>query len=115
MSQSTCTNAHHLNDVTHIKLHCYNASGGETHYCWTQPYHAVHCKVVVLGLQLEHMLMVGSYLSVGCQEQAFIMDDPIEHLLRGKIEGINCEIYWNIVLCYTSIHFHKETTLYQRK
>jgi len=67
---------------------------------WTQSYHAVHCKVVVLGLQLQHMLMFGSYLCVGCQEQAFIMDNPIKHLLKGKNGNYGL---WNIYLYALSL------------
>ena len=46
----------------------------------TASYHAVHCKVVVLGLQLNSMLVVPSNLCVAGEEKPLVVHDPVEHL-----------------------------------
>lgn len=43
-------------------------------------YHAVHSKVVVLGLQLYSMLVVPSDLRVTGEKKPFVVHDPVEHL-----------------------------------
>lgn len=49
-------------------------------------YHAVHCKVVVLGLQLDGMLVVPSDLCVTGEKKPLVVHDPIEHLYTGPRE-----------------------------
>ena len=44
------------------------------------PYHAVHSKVVVLGLQLHGVGVIVPYLRVAGQEQALVVHDPVKHL-----------------------------------
>lgn len=46
----------------------------------TTSYHAVHCKVVVLGLQLDGMLVVPSDLRVTGEKKPLVVHDPVEHL-----------------------------------
>lgn len=46
----------------------------------TASYHAVHSKVVVLGLQLDSMLVVPSDLCVTGEEKPLVVHDPVEHL-----------------------------------
>lgn len=46
----------------------------------TVTYHTVHSKVVVLGLQLNGMLVVPSNLSVTGEEEPLVVHDPIKHL-----------------------------------
>lgn len=46
----------------------------------TSSYHAVHCEVVMLGLQLNSMLVVPSNLSVTGEEKPLVVHDPVEHL-----------------------------------
>lgn len=46
----------------------------------TASYHAIHSKVVVLGLQLHSMLVVRSDLCVTGEEKPLVVHDPIEHL-----------------------------------
>lgn len=43
-------------------------------------YHAVHCKMVVLGLQLDGMLVVPSDLCVTGEKKPLVVHDPVEHL-----------------------------------
>lgn len=43
-------------------------------------YHAVHGKVVVLGLQLHGVGVVVANFCVACQEQTLIVHDPVKHL-----------------------------------
>lgn len=50
----------------------------------TKSYHAVHGKVVVLGLQLDSMLVVPSDLRVTGEKKAFVVHDPVEHLWGGN-------------------------------
>lgn len=54
-------------------------------------YHAVHGKVVVLGLQLHSVGVVVADLRVACQEQTLVVHDPVEHLRQTdrKIGQIN--------------------------
>lgn len=47
-------------------------------------YHAVHGKVVVLGLQLDGMLVVPSDLCVTGEKKPLVVHDPIEHLRTGE-------------------------------
>lgn len=46
----------------------------------TMSYHAVHRKMVVLGLQLDGMLVVPSDLCVTGEKKALVVHDPVEHL-----------------------------------
>ena len=46
----------------------------------TLSYHAVHSKVVVLGLQLDSMLVVPSDLCVTGEKKPLVVHDPVEHL-----------------------------------
>lgn len=43
-------------------------------------YHAVHGKVIVLGLKIHGMRVIVTNLSVAGQKQTFIVHDPVEHL-----------------------------------
>lgn len=45
-------------------------------------HHAVHGKVVVLGLQLHGVGVVVADLSVSSQKQPFVVHDPVKHLQR---------------------------------
>lgn len=50
-------------------------------------YHAVHRKVVVLGLQLDSVLVVAPDLCVTGEEKPLVVHDPVEHLhARGSEE-----------------------------
>ena len=46
----------------------------------TLSYHAVHGKVVVLGLQLDSMLVVPSDLCVTGEKKPLVVHDPVKHL-----------------------------------
>lgn len=59
---------------------CVCAPDGEK----TTSYHAVHGKVVVLGLQLYSMLVVPSDLCVTGEKKALVVQDPVEHLQTEK-------------------------------
>lgn len=50
------------------------------HPCTPASYHAVHGKVVVLGLELHGMRVAGPNLSVAVQKQALVVCDPVKHL-----------------------------------
>lgn len=52
----------------------------------TTSYHAVHRKVIVLGLQLDSMLVVPPNLCVTGEEKPLVVHDPIEHLHAGGSE-----------------------------
>lgn len=53
----------------------------------TTSYHAVHRKVVVLGLQFDSMLVVPPDLCVTGEEKPLVVHDPVEHLReRGSEE-----------------------------
>lgn len=52
----------------------------------TTSYHTVHSKVVVLGLQLNRMLVVPSDLCVTGEKKALVVHDPVEHLHREEGE-----------------------------
>lgn len=60
-------------------------------------YHAVHRKVVVLGLQLDGVLVVPPDLCVTREEKPLVVHDPVEHLHTGgsektpKVNGITLE------------------------
>lgn len=54
----------------------------------TASYHAVHSKVVVLGLQLDSMLVVPSDLCVTGQKKSLVVHDPVEHLHTEEGEKI---------------------------
>lgn len=43
-------------------------------------HHAVHCKVLVLRLQLHGLEVVVADICVACQEQTLVVHDPIKHL-----------------------------------
>lgn len=43
-------------------------------------YHAVHGKVVVLGLELHGVGVVVANFCVACQEQTLVVHDPVKHL-----------------------------------
>lgn len=47
-----------------------------------ESYHAVHCKVLVLGLQLHGVGVVVADLGVARQEQSLVVHDPVKHLMR---------------------------------
>lgn len=50
-------------------------------------YHAVHCKVLVLRLQLHGVGVVVADLRVARQEQTLVVHDPVEHLRGGGEAG----------------------------
>lgn len=52
--------------------------------CVCASYHAVHCEVVVLGLQLYGVGVVIANLCVACQEQTLVVHDPVKHLSHGE-------------------------------
>lgn len=52
--------------------------------CVFVSYHAVHSKVVVLGLQLYGVRVVVADLCVACQEQTLVVHDPVKHLQHGE-------------------------------
>lgn len=58
----------------------------------TASYHAIHSKVVVLGLQLHSVLVVPSNLGVTGEEKPLVVHDPVEHLhvkSREKVPQMN--------------------------
>lgn len=50
------------------------------HPCAPVSYHAVHGKVVVLGLELHGVRVAGPNLGVAVQKQALVVCDPVKHL-----------------------------------
>lgn len=52
----------------------------------TASYHAVHGEVVVLGLQLDGVLVVSPDLRVAGEEKPLVVHDPVEHLHTGEGE-----------------------------
>lgn len=55
---------------------------GSTLPCTRVSYHAVHCEVLVLGLQLHGVGVVVADLRVARQEQTLVVHDPVKHLRR---------------------------------
>lgn len=49
-------------------------------------YHAVHSKVVVLGLQLDSVLVVPSNLCITGEKKPLVVHDPVEHLFTEEGE-----------------------------
>lgn len=54
--------------------------------CVCESYHAVHSKVVVLGLQLDSVGVVVANLCVACQKQTLVVQDPVKHLRQEDAE-----------------------------
>lgn len=50
----------------------------------TFSYHAVHSEVVVLGLQLDSVLVVPPDLCVAGEEKPLVVHDPVKHLHTGE-------------------------------